>query len=333
MVLKDLLRLRSVAQESIQQVLINFIDDLLKDMTLFKKTLSKFCVRLLLYKIYILGALQTLSVKGEFDKLQKPQVNGLGTPEHQRLLRNCINDMLKSYLEILCIFCYNCSKENQAQCLELLFNTMRKIPLEEEQGHLSISSLSVWTALLIFINPIKLKHTENLSQILKIFKDNLYYKWENPAACASIAWCFSVAVKCARNLPGGFRNEFEIDESKLVDAALDNCAFQFLRTCILDVPDFHEMEICVDVMDSFLKSFLSYFPEKAQELLNVCEEEIMRLAPLDDEVKKPRMYYLKFLAVVTKTYSVDTPKIRGLCEQFTMSNYVSFYKYMDIICN
>lgn len=265
-----------------------------------------------------------MSIRSEFDKLQKPNVNGLGTVEHQRVLKECILDLQKSYLEILCIFCYHCSKENQIQCLTALFEALKTVQLEQEEGCLTLPNLAIWTALLIFINPLKLRHTENLLEVFTCFKENLYKKWNNPAICSSLAWCFAVAVKCARNLPGGFKNEFEIDESKLVDTALDNCAFQFIRTCILDIPNVLELELVVDALDSFLKSFLSYFPEKAQELLNLCEEEISQMNPMDDERKKSRLYYLKFLGIISKLYNNSSPKIQSLCEQFTMPNFVCF---------
>jgi len=315
-IVKTLLRLKSVADELMPSVLINFVGELLNDVTLFKR---------------VLASLQSLSVENEFEKLQKPNVNGLGTAEHQRVLRRCITDLQTSYLEILCIFSYHCTKENQTQCLEALFGAMKQVPLEQDKGYLSLSNLGIWTALLMFINPLKLRHTEDLLQVFRIYKDNLHKKWENPAACASIAWCFSVAVKCARNLPGGFRNEFEIDESKLADTALDNCAFQFIRTCVLDIPNFHEIEVCMDVIDSFVKNFLSYFPEKFHELLNLCEEEIHTLAPLEDERKKPRMYYLKFLGIVARAYNANTPKIQGLCDQFTMPNFIGLENFLRAV--
>uniref|UniRef100_A0AC34GXQ6 Uncharacterized protein n=1 Tax=Panagrolaimus sp. ES5 TaxID=591445 RepID=A0AC34GXQ6_9BILA len=319
LVLKMLLRLKTVADDMMPTILIEFVDSLLKDKELFKR---------------ILSILQNFNVKSEFEKLQQPKFNGLGTVEHQRALSECIEDIGKSCYEILCIFCHNSPVELHAEILESLFTAMQAVPLEQDSLRLSVANLAIWTSILVFINPTKIKHSQNVQQIFEIFHKNLYQKWKNPTACASIAFCFGIAVKCARNYPGGFRNQMVVEESKLLDTALDNCALQFIRTCILDVPNYSSFEVTVDIVDSFIKSFLCYFQEKNQELFNICEDELLRINDVDEDyMKKPNLYYLKFLDMVTQAYAGDSPKMSALCEQFTLSKYTPLVNFLTTARN
>jgi nuclear pore complex protein Nup205 len=204
LILKMLLRLKGTANDMMPTILVDFIDCLLKEKDLFKR---------------VLLILQNFNVKSEFEKLQRPSVNGLGTIEHQRALAECIEDIEKSCNEILCMFCHNCPVELHAEILELLFSAMKAVPLEQDSLRLSVANLAIWTSILVFINPSKLKHSPNLHQIFEIFHKNLYLKWNNPTACASIAFCFSIAVRCARNYPGGYRSQTTLEEAKLLDTA------------------------------------------------------------------------------------------------------------------
>jgi nuclear pore complex protein Nup205 len=314
LILKMLLRLKSVADDMMPTILVEFVDSLLKDKELFKRVL------------YIL---QNFNVKSEFEKLQKPTVNGLGTVEHQRALMECIEDIEKSCYEILCIFCHNSLIELQAEILDLLFTALRAVPLEQDSLRFSTANLAIWTSILVFINPSRLKHSQNIQQIFEIFRKNLYEKWNNPTCCASIAFCFSIAVRCSRNYPGGFRNQIPLEESKLLDTALDNCALQFIRSCIIDVRDYASFEVTVDIIDSFIKSFLCYFQDKNQELFNICEDELSGINETDEDyIKKPNLYYLKFLDMVTHAYSADSSKVASLCEQFTLSKYTPLVNFL-----
>ena len=90
------------------------------------------------------------------------------------------------------------------------------------------------------------------------------------------------------------------------------------------MPNFTTFEVTVDIVDSFIKSFICYFPEKNQELFNICEDELLRVkGPAEDYTKKPNAYYLRFLELVTDAYAPNTPKMAALCEQFTLSKFVS----------
>lgn len=106
----------------------------------------------------ILAILQNFNVKSEFEKLQQPKFNGLGTVEHQRALSECIEDIGKSCYEILCIFCHNSPVELHAEILESLFTAMQAVPLEQDSLRLSVANLAIWTSILVFINPTKIKH-------------------------------------------------------------------------------------------------------------------------------------------------------------------------------
>ena len=163
--------------------------------------------------------LQHFNVKSEFEKLERPNVRGLGTEEHRGVLTECIEDIQKSCYEILCIFCHNSPVELHAEILDNLFGIMKTVKLQQDTPQLSVAHLAVWTSLLVFVNPSKLKHCKetceqknnnvdsfpgsNLQQILEIFNKNIFLNWSNGPACSSIAFCFSIAVKCSRNYPGG----------------------------------------------------------------------------------------------------------------------------------
>uniref|UniRef100_A0A7E4WAH4 Nucleoporin NUP188 homolog n=1 Tax=Panagrellus redivivus TaxID=6233 RepID=A0A7E4WAH4_PANRE len=313
-VLKLLLRLKTIGDDNIPDGLIGFVDSLLRDVRVFKR---------------ILAVVQNLKVKTEFEKLQRPQINGLGGAEHQRVLGVCILEIEKSAYEILCAFCHNCPSTLQADVLESLFAVARTMPLEQEKSHLSTANLSIWTSILVFINPIKLKHTENIQQVLEIFKKHLFDKWENAPACASIAFCYSVAIKCSKSYPGGFTNNLDINPSNFIDTAMDNCALQFIRTCVLGTPDFDTYDFTVDIVDSFIKSFLCYFAEKVQELFAICANELSNTATYDDDyTKKPNLYYMKFLDVVTHAYAGNSPKMVALSEQFTVPQFAGLNTFV-----
>jgi hypothetical protein len=150
----------------------------------------------------------------------------------------------------------------------------------------------------------------------------------------------------------------EIDEIELVEEGLKNMAIEFLQAYFVNMPSFCDYSLSVDVLDSILKNFISYFPDKVTikysfvpdykntmtfvcqlvEMYNLCEGELYSLSeysvtenPFDiDEQKTLRqmnsqnLHFKAFLELIASLYKYESSQLTQLSMEFTNPNYVCF---------
>uniref|UniRef100_A0A914CLZ9 RecF/RecN/SMC N-terminal domain-containing protein n=1 Tax=Acrobeloides nanus TaxID=290746 RepID=A0A914CLZ9_9BILA len=301
-ILKMLLILKSSDEDNIPTKLKDFINNLIADQHLFNKLIN-------------IQASKT-NIRAEFDKLLLPNVKGLGGPHHQAILRDIIEDIEKTCFEVLCMMALNCPQENQSNILNNLLGVLRRTNPDSE---FSVSQLAIWTAVMIFINPIRLKNALNPNSVFDIFKNQLEQQWENLCVKGTVMFAFAVSVKVVQRVTGA-RGPKSYNETKLIEQAIQNMAIQFMQAFIVGVTNFSNYSFSVDVMDSLIKNFICYLPEKLQEIFNLSEEEAELLAleelRKDSSYAKGHQHFKAFLDLIISVYTPNTPQIREYCEFF-----------------
>ena len=205
--------------------------------------------------------------------------------------------MLKSIekhaYQVICLCALYSPLELQQSYIAKLISSLRKHQHGTPFGSFELTS---WTALLLLINPVKLKQQCKL-QIAMILKNSLIgagsveifvcfnkmlnqqqnaLKWANACLQGTIQLALGVAIKYARNSLGinlfikckfiktieGLGIPHEISERDLVDEGIKKMALEFLQVFVIQMPYFHEFSFSVDLIDSILKNLICYFPEK-----------------------------------------------------------------------
>lgn len=75
-------------------------------------------------------------------------------------------------------------------------------------------------------------------------------------------------LQVPRNLPCnsayllGLEIPHDYDDIELVNSGINEMAFEFLHAYVIRNPSFTEFLLSVDVIDSLIKNFICYFPEK-----------------------------------------------------------------------
>lgn len=68
-----------------------------------------------------------------------------------------MEDIEKVNFEILCMMALNCPQENQTNILNNLISVLRRT---NPDGCFNVSQLAIWTVVMIFINPMRLKNSK-----------------------------------------------------------------------------------------------------------------------------------------------------------------------------
>ncbi|KAI1727325.1 nucleoporins domain-containing protein [Ditylenchus destructor] len=265
----------------------------------------------------LLERFSKFSVPLEFARLNNPSVNALGGPNHQATLTLMINDIESSCYEIVCLFSLYCPLENQAEVLKRLFEYVRQFPRKP----FNVPQLAVWTSVLLFINPMRLKQQcDGSVDVFNIFGSLLEEPWDDDCLKATIELCFGVAIKYARSSLG-LGIPHTLNDQALIDKAIEQHAFEFIHAYVL-VPNFGRFHFLVDVLDSIIKNFICYFREKLHEMYNLCEEQLYDLAEKAAHTKNlasahANLHFKSLIELITTIYEPDTEQIQNYAEQFT----------------
>lgn len=273
---------------------------LLSDKTLLKGLLERF---------------SKFSITTEFARLN--HVNAIGGPSHQSTLNLMITDIESTCYEIVCLFSLYCPLEIQDVILKQLFEYVRQFPRKP----FNVPQLAIWTSVLLFINPTRLKQQcDGSVDIFTIFERILAESWDDDCLKATIELCFGIATKYARSSLG-LRISHTLNEHSLIDNAIDQHAFEFIYAYVL-VPNFYKYNFLVDVLDSMIKNFICYFREKLHEMFNLCEDQLYVLTENTADAKNiaashTNLHFKSLIELITSIYEPDTQQIQNYAEQFT----------------
>jgi len=102
----------------------------------------------------LVDVLANFTVVQEFERLNNPRTNGLGGQSHQEMLALLIKEIEQHSYEIICLLALYGPAEIQKDSLAKLFDSVRQFNPRNAFSHYQ---LTLWTALLLVINPARLK--------------------------------------------------------------------------------------------------------------------------------------------------------------------------------
>jgi len=274
----------------------------------------------------LIDALVNFTVVQEFERLNNPRTNGLGGQSHQDMIAALIKETEQHCYEIICLLALYGPAEIQKDVLVKLFESVHQF---NPRNAFSNYQLTLWTALLLVINPARLKQQcDGSVEIFKVFKQLLDQPWKNPCLKATVQFAFSVSIKYARNSLG-LNIPHEINESEMVEEAVDSMAIESIHAFVAKVPKLESYTFSVDVMDSTIKNFICYFREKLNEMYNVCEDE--RTASSKDEAKTFSKHHFKALVeLITALFTPTTPQLVSYSEQFMEPKFEALCNFTQL---
>uniref|UniRef100_A0A915LMB7 Uncharacterized protein n=1 Tax=Meloidogyne javanica TaxID=6303 RepID=A0A915LMB7_MELJA len=238
------------------------------------------------------------SAKGIFDLLSKDNgmVKDVAMESKSRALIKAIE---KQYYQIICLSALYCPLELLQTIITKLCAFIFKYRSDSLFG---LSELTVWTALLLLINPVKLKqHCDGSVEVFSHFAKTLQSNSTSqspprpgnttPKPCSNnclkgtIQLALGIAIKYARNSLG-LCIPHELDEIEFVNEGINNLALEFLLAFIVQSPIFNggdDFAFTVELIDNILKNFICYFPNKLVEMYNLCEDELQTMAEYQNQ--------------------------------------------------
>ncbi|KAK2146220.1 hypothetical protein LSH36_623g00003 [Paralvinella palmiformis] len=270
----------------------------------------------------ILYLMQTLDVTKELDRLQSPQFRALGSPRHRRQVADKIKEIKLTLAD--CLFCWCCQSPLSKTDTQALISYLQTADDDGADGTLSDVTIRLLMALLYSIDP-RVPEDEQGPGLpkLPIFIDPSYVpsltddilsdkKWTNQGLHGIIqfAWAITLHTLSQYTDLQGVTEYFEKDEM-LVDLAVEQDVFSFLRNSVLGNPGFHSEEYYVRQMHNIVTDFIVQMPLKMKEMRNRGDETSrIILANQQNGLEPPaglRRDFEHFLFLIGDLYMKDSP--------------------------
>ncbi|KAI3413722.1 hypothetical protein GPALN_011205 [Globodera pallida] len=247
--------------------------------------------------------------------------------------------------QVLCLAALFCPVEVQKSFADALFSHLWR--LQPDRAFRPVD-LALWTALLLMINPVKLKQQcDGSVEVFSYFREMMQRlpKGDDPenfCLKGTISFALGVSIKYARNSLG-LGISHDLDETELVNDGIKNMAFEFLQAYIVKAPSFFDFTFTIDVVDSLIKNFICYFRDKLVELCNLCEEELYslieetqrdgtRLSWQNQPAKRApnfaNLNFKTFLEMIATLYECEIPQIVKYSREFTDPNCEALYDFV-----
>uniref|UniRef100_A0A0N5AVU1 MMS19 nucleotide excision repair protein n=1 Tax=Syphacia muris TaxID=451379 RepID=A0A0N5AVU1_9BILA len=285
------------------------------------------------------NVLQNISVESQFQALHQPNVNGLGGPKHQQILRELIEETIANCCESLFSLCSSLNFETVPLFVKDLFTPLMTLsPTSEFQD----IHLYMWTAILVLLSPQNIRKKSQLSITVSCGKEtmNLIYQqllssdWLDVCTCASLQLAFVVTYnwlnvhQAAKEVLGGFKLDFD----ELLEKAINGMAFPFIRKCIITAGKFRKTTITFEMVDTLIKTFIAHFPNKLMILQRVCEEELLNVEDFlaKGQLYRPNLHYESFLRCIADLYDTDQEFVVPFAAQFSSINTEELVKFLKV---
>ncbi|CAI2326410.1 unnamed protein product [Caenorhabditis sp. 36 PRJEB53466] len=234
--------------------------------------------------------LSSFTVQSEFARLQAPNVNGLGGSKHQKLMKNVIEEIRTEIIGCISLICEYPGQESLA-ISNYLFGVVKSVPAEK----LNLVNLTAWISL------IKLTSSEVLTQeftvldaqqVLTSMIDHIRNEtaWSDQSMCGTLQLACAVTLKSIASSPSdhlGIEN-IKVDVERVIDRAIRNMAFQYIRQAILKSEHFRYAHQFT-VIDELLKQLVSFFPAKLLETERNSADELSNLDDIQRKELEPKV--------------------------------------------
>ncbi|VIO94114.1 Uncharacterized protein BM_BM5020 [Brugia malayi] len=278
----------------------------------------------------LIEVLQTVNVQSELQSLHHPNVNGLGGPKHQEILRELIEDTLENCAQTLHLICSSWQLESAPPFLKDLF-----APLKELQPNIAFKNthLSLWTATLILISPHNLQNMRCARDLLMGFHKEVFLEdWQDSCLQASLQFAIVVSYnwlsvhQLVQEVLGGF----SIKEDDLLEKAVDGLAFQFIRKCVISMPKFRKSFIAFATVDTLIKNFIAHLSNQVILLQHSGEIELQYVEEMLErgQLHRPRLHFENFIRCIADLYDGDSKYLEQLSAQFCSSESEELVKFL-----
>lgn len=270
----------------------------------------------------ILQQLDELDVQKELDKLERGQ--GIGDVRHKQQLIDFITDQRQLLAE--CLYCFACqSPFPKRESLQLL-SSLKKRPSTDADGTLDSVTLTLLMAMLYCLNVDPLDEAAELQtsvreDLFPLLSDHSFIPefhqeitqqdpWQSRGMCACVQFAWALVLRSCSQWPNvvGAVEVLEEDEGVL-DLAVDESVFGFLRYCVVGSSSFHQEEYFVQRLHSLVTGFIVKMPLKVKELRNHGDEASRIIqAHLQDGVEPPAglpRHFEDFMKMIGGLYDKD----------------------------
>ncbi|EGT36067.1 CBN-NPP-3 protein [Caenorhabditis brenneri] len=225
--------------------------------------------------------LTALTVQNEFARLQNPEINGLGSSKHQKLLRNAIEEIRSEIIGSISLICEFPGSAGVA-ISNFLFGIVKAVPPER----LNATNMTAWVSLVKLTSSEVLSQVQDAQNVLTNMITHIRNEtdWSDQAMCGTLQLACAVSLKSIASSPSdhlGIEN-IKVDVERVIDRAIRNLALQYLRRAIIQSENFRYAHQFI-IIDELLKQLVAYFPAKLLETERNSTDELFAL---DDQQKQ-----------------------------------------------
>uniref|UniRef100_A0A1I7UCB2 DUF1981 domain-containing protein n=1 Tax=Caenorhabditis tropicalis TaxID=1561998 RepID=A0A1I7UCB2_9PELO len=309
-------------------------EDMSQRMTQFLETtfLTESIIKQLFQK------LGTVTVQSEFARLQHPEINGLGGSKHQKMMKNAVEEIRTEMISCISLICENPGMA-AAPIANYLFGIVKGVTAEK----LTCVQLTAWVSL------VKITSSDVLTQDFLVQDAQTMLTsmighirnetdWSDQSMCGTLQLACAISLKSIATSPSdhlGIEN-IKVDVERVIDRAIRNMAFQYLRHAIIRSEHFRYAHQFM-IIDELLKQLVGNFPAKLLETERNSTDELFALDEQQQEVaaaesasKKPDPRNQTVNVGEKMTCKISTTDTVGNYET-ALSNYENFLRcFVDL---
>ncbi|XP_064596049.1 nuclear pore complex protein Nup205-like [Liolophura sinensis] len=268
----------------------------------------------------ILDLITNMDLAQELDKLQKDRA--LGPPKHRKQVTDLFKEIKCSLAE--CLYCLACQQPLSRGDTLRLMAFLKTDNSVSADGTLEPVSVCLLMTMLycLDISILDQEDAGDLIQALPIISDNDYLpeihremkssqSWACPGLKATVQFAWSLALRQLSQYQGltVCVGEFCEEDEAIMDVALADNTFLFLKECVVAFPDFHKEEFYLRRVHGLITDFIFHMPLKWKELRNRGDETARLLQAHQLEGVEPsanlRRDFEHLLELISDLYSKD----------------------------
>uniref|UniRef100_A0A914WFP5 Uncharacterized protein n=1 Tax=Plectus sambesii TaxID=2011161 RepID=A0A914WFP5_9BILA len=260
----------------------------------------------------------------ELDRLQQPNVKGLGGPKHRKMVMDLLTGIQSALGD--CLVMWSVQNGLQASELPTVVSNLREWESTRAFGR---SELSFWAAVFFAFDTSLLDVISTEDElgmfpvatqpqfIQAIQREICELQWKDAGLRATLqmGWAVSMRSLAQHHWTQGVLEDCQEDEEDILERALDAQPFHFLRQFVVGSASFRNTELAVRAVDSLLKQLIDYFPIRIKELRSRADEEL-RIAQEALErghaPSQPVLHYEQQLLTLADMYTNIDPQLRPI---------------------
>uniref|UniRef100_A0A915BZ70 Nuclear pore complex protein Nup205 n=1 Tax=Parascaris univalens TaxID=6257 RepID=A0A915BZ70_PARUN len=323
----DTHRLLSVTTKALVQMKV---DDGMQLMPAMSAFLTQFCASASLAKRLI--EVTQMNLDSELHMLHHPSVNGIGGSKHQQILCTLIEETITNCRDTLYMLCSSWDETDAPPFLSDLLTPLKQLA---PTSSFTTSHLCVWTAVLMLISPQSMRRIQSVTPILGALRKEFVSSWPDMCVLASLQFASIVSYTWVNASRSSLEDDdFTLldndDISSLLKKALNAMVFSFLRCSVVRSPGFRNDAAAFETLDTLVKLFITYFPDKLVLLRRTCEEELssVDLSLGRGFVPELPLHFEKFLRLIADLYDSNSRIVSTAAAKFLSPDSPALGKFL-----